>query len=228
MRTDAEALAAQLVLHGARAEQGNILRPQHHAGFLLVYVEYDGGDFGMLLQQLRHEGLSAGEFRRRRHQHHHDLPRCMAGADQHVPQKAPVSVFIINAQLVAGEHPHDGLDDAVSPLILNEAVLHRDNVVGPHGIYAGDGLFLPVRGDDGMHLVAVMVRILHAEDGLHRAELAQQLLDLALLVLQLLGVGQVAKLASAAAGGDGTMRRWFRLAGCIVHGERLLFCKVIK
>ncbi len=234
LRADAEPLAAQLVLHVPGAVEDDILCAQDHAGFLLVDVENDGGDLRVPFDQIRHEGFAAGELRRRRHQHYQDLPCYMTGTHQYMAQEAAMSILIIDAQLVAGDHPDDGLDDGVGPLILDQAALHRHHMMGAHGVHAGDRVLVPVRTDDGMHLVAVMMGIIHAQDGLDLAELPQQLFDLLLLQAQLLRVGEVTQLASAAAGRDGAMggSRGLRPAfgmgfvESITHGEKLLVSKL--
>ena len=49
-------------------------------------------------------------------------------------------VLVVDAQLVGRQHRDDGLDDAVSAAILNQAVPHGHDAVRPHGVDAADGL----------------------------------------------------------------------------------------
>ena len=82
LRTDAEALAAQFVLHVPFAIEGDFLRAQHHAGFALIAIQHHGRDFRVALNQLLHKCLFARKFKARCHQHDHNLPRHMPRADE--------------------------------------------------------------------------------------------------------------------------------------------------
>ena len=137
------------------------------------------------------------------YQHHHDLPRDVGGADQDVPQEATAGELVVHADLVAGQPGDDGLDDAVGPLVLDQAAADGHDPVGAHGIYAAVGEAALIGAEHRVHLVAVVEGIFHPDDGLHRAQAGKQRLDLLLLEAQLLGVGEAGKLAAAAAGGNG-------------------------
>ncbi len=140
LRADAEAFAAQLVLHVPFAIEGDFLRAQHHAGFALIAVQHHGRDFRVALNQLLHKCLFSRKFKARRDQHDHNLPRHMPRADEDMAQKAAVRVLVVDAQLVGRQHRDDGLDDAVGAAILNQAVPHGHDAVRPHGVHAADGL----------------------------------------------------------------------------------------
>ena len=219
LRADAEAQATQLILQIARAKEGYVELAQHHAGFAGVDVQHHGGDLRMAAGQFRHEGLAAGEFLARGHQHHHDLPRHIGGTDQHMAQKTAMGVFIIYPQLEAGDHLHNGADDGVGARIMQQALLHRNHMVRPRRIHAGDNLAFAILRQHHMHLAAIVGGVVHAQNGLHRADAVQQLFDGLLLALKLLGVGQMHQLAAAAAGGN-RAGRVIRLWGCYFRIQR--------
>ena len=60
------------------------------------------------------------------------------------------------------------------------------------------GMALPVESEGGAHLVAIVRRVVHADDIVHMAELAQKAHELPLLMQQLLGIWEILKLTSAA------------------------------
>ena len=141
-----------------------------------------------------------------------------------MPQKAPVGILIIDPQLEGLEQGHDGLDDPVSPHVLNQAALYRYHPVGALLVHARDGVAPLVHRQHGMHLAAVVQGIVHAQDGLHGAKLPQELLHPALLERQLLPVAKPGQLAAAAAGGYGTVEADIALGDRrILHGENS-FC----
>ena len=68
------------------------------------------------------------------------VPKYAVVLDEDVAQEAAVRVLVVEAQLVGRQHGDDGLDDAVSAAILNQAVPHGHDAVRPHGVDAADGL----------------------------------------------------------------------------------------
>ena len=129
----------------------------------------------------------------------------MPRADEDVAEETAVRVLVVDAQLVGRQHRDDGLDDAVSAAILNQAVPHGHDAVRPHGVDAADGSARLVHSQHGMNLVAVVERVVHAQNRADFADSVQQFRHALLLPLQLLRVGQAGQLASAAFRRDGTV-----------------------
>ena len=75
-------------------------------------------------------------------------------------------------------------------LVLQKAAFHRQHLVAVCRVDAGGKFSTPAGGKGGNHLVAVMVRVFHAADGVHRAVFAQQFFHGGFLLLQLLGIVQ--------------------------------------
>ena len=195
---DAEAMAAEQVLDRTRAVQDLLARTEHHGAEAVVDVEYDGSDLRMQLPKLLHEGLVQRENGAHRDEHHQHLPGGKAAPHEHMPQPAGAAALVEDLDLEIRQHAADVHDDRVRRLILDEAAVHRDHGVAARLINAGDDLALRVQREGGRDLVAVMGRILHAEDRQHRAEAAQQRLRAPLFPGQLLRIGQMLELASAA------------------------------
>jgi len=79
-----------------------------------------------------------------------------------MPQKAPMGIFIINAQLEGRQQLHDRLDHPIRPFILDQAMLHRHYPMGTRRIHAGDRHSPLVHREHRVNLVAVMKGVLHA------------------------------------------------------------------
>ena len=141
------------------------------------------------------------EHRGDRDQYQHHLARGDGDPHQRMPQPAAAASFVENGQLVAGKHFANGDDDFVRQLVLDPAVVHRDDGVTAAFVNAGDHAALFVKTEGGVDLVAVVQRLLGAEDGAQRTEIAEQRLQPLLLQCELRGVIH-ALILTAAAGGE--------------------------
>ena len=108
------------------------------------------------------------------------------------------AALVESLNLEAAKHIADIDDDTVGYLILYHAFIHRYYAVAPGLVYAGYDMALPVETESGAHLIAVVRRLVHADDIVHMAELAQKAHELPLLMQQLLGVWEILKLAATA------------------------------
>ena len=195
-------LAAEGIQNITLAVQHLFRITQHDAGLAGVHVLHHGGHgdpslFGFCQQSLD-KVLGSGQHRLGRHQYYHHLPSGHAPAQQTVAHKAGALVFVIG--LIAagnGRRPH-GLHGLVQHFVLQQAAFHRQHLVTVRCVDAGGEFSTPAGGEGGNHLVAVMIRVFHAADGVHRAVFAQQLFHGGFLLLQLLGIVQPQQRAAAA------------------------------
>ena len=133
-------------------------------------------------------------------------------------QKAPARVFVVGREPEPRQQRADGDDDRVGGLILQPAVVHVDNAVTFGLIDARDD-FTVSDAEGRLHLVAVMQGTRHADDLVHVAEPRQQPDAFDLLILQLLGVGQVLQLAAAALLEERAAVALARPRGLLCHGS---------
>ena len=152
----------------------------------------------MPLHQLFHKGLLQGEDGVRRHQHHQQLAGGKAPADQHVPEPPEAAALVKDLDLEVLQHVPDVPQHRVGGGVLDQAVLHRNDGVALRLIDPADRAAFPVQPEGPGDLVAVAGGLVHAQDGLHVAEPAQQADTAAHLAPQLLLIGQALQLAAAA------------------------------
>ena len=217
-RRDAEREITELLADISRSVEHLAVRPEYETRLPGVDVLHHGRDVRMLLQQRAHEVSLAGQHTVRGHEHDEDLPAAPAAPHEHVPQRAAAGVLIVGADLEALEQLADRDDDPVGDLILDQAVADRDDAVRGRLIHARDDLSLPVDTEGGLHLVAVVIGVVHAEDLLNMTEAAEQPDGRRLFEVQLLRVGEVLQLAAAALFCK-------RAYGRVGHGEDLRFRK---
>ena len=195
-------LAAEGVQNVALTVQNPLHLAQHHAGLAIVHILHDGGDGQVLLfrlgQQRFDKVLCTGQHRLRRYQHHHHLPALHAPAQQTVAHKAGALVFVIGLIAAGNGRRTHGLHGLIQHFILQQAAFHRQHLVAVRRIDAGREFSTPAGGKGGDHLVPIMIRLLHAPDGVHRTEFAQQLFHGIFLCFQLRGVVHSQHRASAA------------------------------
>ena len=175
---------------------------QHHAGLAGVHVLHHGGHGHAPLlgfcQQGAHKVPGTRQHRLGRHQYYHHLPGGHAPAQQAVAHKAGALVLIVGLVAAGNGRRTHGLHGLVQHFVLQQAAFHRQHLVTVRCVDAGGEFSTPAGGEGGDHLVAVMVRVLHAPDGVHRAVLAQQLFHGGFLLLQLFGIVQPQQRAAAA------------------------------
>ena len=175
---------------------------QHDAGLAGVHVLHHGGHGHAPLlgfcQQGPHEVLGSGQHGLRSDQHHHHLPGGNAPAQQAVAHKPGALVLIVGLVAAGDGRRTHGLHGLVQHFVLQQAAFHRQHLVTVRCVDAGGEFSTPAGGKGGNHLVAVMVRVFHAADGVHRAVLAQQLFHGGFLLLQLFGIVQPQQRAAAA------------------------------
>ena len=113
--------------------------------------------------------------------------------------KAKLRILIVDPDLKRFQELSDRADDLIGFFIFDQALFHMDHLVGTLLINSGDYVSLPVPVKHCVNLIAVMKRLFHAQNPLHRAEPLQQLFQLLLLPGQLLLVAHPQKLAPPAA-----------------------------
>ena len=96
-----------------------------------------------------------------------------------------------------GGSPHR-LHGLVQHFVLQQAAFHRQHLMAVCRVDAGGQLSAPAGGKGGDHLIAVVVRLLHAPDGVHRAVFAHKGPHFFFLLFQLRGIVQPQQWAAAA------------------------------
>ena len=201
-RADGVGLAAEGVQNEPLAIQHLFRFAQHHAGLAAVHVLHHGSHRHAALRGLRQQRLykvlGPRQHRLRRYQHHHHLPGGYAPPQQAVAHKAGALVLIVG--LVAagiGGSPHR-LHGLVQHLVLQQAAFHRQYLMAVCRVDAGGQLSTPAGGKGGDHLIAIVVGLLHAPDGVHRAVFAHKSTHFFFLLFQLRGIVQPQQGAAAA------------------------------
>ena len=201
-RADGVGLAAEGVQNEPLAVQHLFRFAQHHAGLAAVHVLHHGGHGHAALrcfgQQRLYKVLCARQHRLRRYQHHHHLPGGYAPPQQAVAHKAGALVLIVGlvAAGVSGS-PHC-LHGLVQHLVLQHAAFHRQHLVAVCRVDAGGQFSTPAGSEGGDHLIAIVVGLLHAPDGVHRAVFAHKSTHFFFLLFQLRGIIQPQQGAAAA------------------------------
>ena len=133
-----------------------------------------------------------------RHEHHHHLSACESPLDQQVAQPPRTGVLIVGLH-PEGFHqfPHRD-DDRVRCLILDHAVVNRDDPVGARLVHPRDDFFIPGLPKRCLYLIPIMVRMFHPQNRLDLSKFSEQAFGLVLLPDKLLQIGKILQLASAA------------------------------
>lgn len=152
----------------------------------------------MEFQQRAQEVVLRGEDRRAGHEHDHDLAGLEAALDEHMAQKAAPCHLVVRRHFEIDEQLSNVDDDAVGGFVLRHAAVHRDDVVRAALVDAGDDAPGARCAERCLHLVAVVVRIFHADDRFHMAEAPEKPDAQAVFPRELLLVAEVLKLAAAA------------------------------
>ena len=243
-RADGVGLAAEGIQNESLAVQHLFRLAQHHAGLAAVHVLHHGGHGHAALrrfcQQCLYKVLGPRQHRLRRHQHHHHLPGGYAPPQQTVAHKAGTFVLVVG--LVAadvGGNPHR-LHGLVQHLVLQQAAFHRQHLMAVCRVDAGGQLSTKAGGKGGDHLIAVVVGLLHAPDGVHRAVFTHQSTHFFFLLFQLCGIVQPQQGAAAAVFGTqfaihgsfflyitDTLFSGYHRAGRIATASRCVFCSFL-
>lgn len=130
---------------------------------LRVDVEHNGGYLGVLLKQGGSELLLHREISARTHEHDHHLAARKAALHQHMAQEARALILVIDPNVEFRQHIADIDYYAVGNGILGHAVVHRDDAVGAGLIDPRDYLAAFSPAERRLHLVAVVIRLVHAD-----------------------------------------------------------------
>ena len=178
------------------------LRPQHGAGAARVVVVHDRCHPRRGPAQLLDKAAAAGQAVGRRDQHDHDLPAGMAPAHKQMAHKAGPAVLIIHGPAHRAHGGHRRGDGFVQNRGLQKAPgrRQRQNPVRPRGVDARHRLPALLRkAGDG--LVAVVKRVVRAQNRRDRRKAGEQRFGPALLGGELLRIRHAQLRAAAAAAG---------------------------
>ena len=179
------------------AEEHRLALSEDEVGAEVVDVLHDGGDLGEFFPYRPDKVVFRREHRSARHKHEHHLSRLKAAPHQHMAQKALSRVLVVGCQPERRQQPAHSRDYPVGGLVLDAAAVDAHDMVGARLVHARDYPAPFVGVERSLHLVAVVVRDLHADDRLGLAKPSEQAADLGLLEAQLVGIGGV-ELAAAA------------------------------
>ena len=105
-----------------------------------------------------------------------------------MPQKALAGVLVVGRQAERRQQLSHRHNDFVGEHVLNLTAVNADNMVRARLVDARNNPALTVRKKRRLHLVAIVVGVVHADNRLHPAKALEQLNNLALLKAQLLGI----------------------------------------
>ncbi len=199
---DAKTLSAEDVLDIAFPVNDCLAVSQDHGRVAVIYVYDDGRDLGVELYELSDKGIAGGKDGIGQNQGHHDLLCRPGSADLDIAKEPAVHILVIDPDAKVSEQAVDGLDDPVRLDMLDQAGLHRDDLVRALPVNAADGVSLPVPGKDRCHLVTVMLGSFHAYKGVRCDVFSNQFLQIPLFSFNLLIIGNVDHCAAPAQGGD--------------------------
>lgn len=194
---DAERQPAQLVLNHAGAVKDVLLVAENHARVPAVDVQHDRRDLRVQLQKGAQKVVFRGEDGRRADESHKILARRPAAADEHMAQHAAPRVLVVRDDVEFRQEAADVGDDVSGVLVLDHAMLHLYDVMRARLVDSADK-FPAHHAERRLHLAAVVLRILHSEDGADPAEPPEQAHDESLLPAELVGVFHILQLAAAA------------------------------
>ncbi len=194
---DPEGQAAEGILDVPLAVEDLLSLAQQQIGLAVVDGKDDRRDLGVRPKQRRRKVFLGRKDRRSGDQHHHHLSGGKASADQQMAEEAAL-LRRPGGHLKGGQQLAHRDRDRRSGSVLDHA-----------GVDGGDLLLLrlpdarydPVVAglpEGHLHLVAVVGRVVHADDRMNLPVAAQQLFDLRLLPAQTVGIGQVLHLAAGA------------------------------
>ena len=122
----------------------------------------------------------------------------MSDANQHMPEQTVAGVLIVSLDLKGFQQIPDVPNDCICLLILEQALINRDDIVRSLLINAGDDLSVPLVRKDRVYLIAIMQRRFHTCDLVHRTVWLHEDRYLLLLLFQLLLIGQMKQLTATA------------------------------
>ena len=109
---------------------------------MAVQVNHDGRDEGAGLHQRVDKRRTAGEVRAADDQRHQHLAGRVRRAHQHMAHDAAPRILVIRRQTKPRHEMANRRDDLVCALILDQALLHRDDFTRARRINAADDLAL--------------------------------------------------------------------------------------
>ena len=218
------------------AEQHPLLLTQDDIGLARVHVLHDGGHLGHAARKLAAEGLRCGKLLAVGHHGDEHFPALVPHAHHGVAHEARARVLVVGLHAPAGHDVADGERHLLGRLVFNGAGIGGDEPVGAGLVHARKdigaselGIF-PLalcalgRGVRGDHLVAVVERVVHSQDGQQGAsggDAFEKSGHLLLLRKQLIRIGDIKPAAAAAApegGTEGARRALSRSLGGLGQG----------
>lgn len=112
-------------------------------------------------------------------------------------KKALLPPLVVSGELKAAKQLPNSDDNGIRLAVLDLAAVHRHDAVAARLIDSGHDAAVPRHTEGGLHFVAVMVGILHSQNGFHLVKFPQQTPYLRLLPFQLLRIAQILQLAAS-------------------------------
>ena len=156
---------------------------KNHAGASAVYVLDNRGDFRVALAERFDEIIPGRKNGRGRYQNDHDLVCLKSSLYQDVAQQAVARVLVVHGYLKGTEHIPDGKNNLIGFLVLDQTGIDGDNLMGAFPVNARNRIVPAVPVENGVNLIPIMKRMLHAGNGMHLAEAGEKRGDFPLLFL---------------------------------------------
>ena len=213
MRRDAKRQPAQRVQDEPGSEEHALLLTQDDIGLACVHVLHDGGHLGHAARKLAAEGLRCGKLLAVGHHGDEHFPALVPHAHHGVAHEARARVLVVGLHAPAGHDVADGERHLLGRLVFNGAGIGGDEPVGANLVHtredvgAGELGIFPLalcalgRGVRGNHLVTVMERVVHAQNGqqgVGGGDAFEKSGHLLLLRKQLIRIGNIKPAAAAA------------------------------
>ena len=201
LRSDAEGEPQQLVAHRRLAPERVKLARQDGVAPRLVDVQYDPRELRAALAQMGNERIGPCTEAPRRDDAADRVPGFSGLAAEHVPHDALSACLVIGRDALARHELRHGGGAAAAERGLDEAALHRQQLVAAFAVEAEAGRSAPIANGKNS-LVAVILRLLASEDLPHAlllfADMPQRGVHALALEAQLFSVVHVQAVAAAA------------------------------
>ena len=140
----------------------NVSRTQDHGSPAPVDVLNDRFHIRIVSQDLVEQLFLFDDVWGSRHQDRHVFP-LVGGTDQYVSQTASHDPFVKDRDMQPADDPFDRIQDPVDVLIADLTFVDRNDDMTSFDVVSGDDIVMLVVGIVHLDLVAVMIRIIHAD-----------------------------------------------------------------
>ena len=161
----------------------------------------------MLLAQSAHEALRARELIFTRDHRDHDFARRMPDAHLYMAKETLIGVFVVRLNAETAHEVANRKNNALGFAIFEQTFVRIDHAMRSAFVHSAQNthltcFFVPYANIGRHDLVAIVTRVVHAQDSPHRRfgveQTVEKALDFVLLAFQLFGIRHSKPLATAA------------------------------